>query len=173
VPSGGYHAVPPLVTGTFMPHKPDLLFHTSPSDENEHLAFNSQSVLSTAARYVSAVKPTFSMTRPKLASRVVFKSKSPLRRHLPHRPSSNPSNSPPRVTAANASAGNPQQALRDKGVIDSRCSRYMTGNMSYLSDFEELNGGYVAFRSNPKGGKITGKGKIKTGKLDFDDVYFV
>nr|GEZ89023.1 putative ribonuclease H-like domain-containing protein [Tanacetum cinerariifolium] len=45
--------------------------------------------------------------------------------------------------------------------------------MSYLSDFEELNGGYVAFGGNPKGGKITGKGKIKTGKLDFDDVYFV
>nr|GFD41575.1 putative ribonuclease H-like domain-containing protein [Tanacetum cinerariifolium] len=45
--------------------------------------------------------------------------------------------------------------------------------MSYLSDFEELNGGYVAFGGNPKGGKITAKGKIKTGKLDFDDVYFV
>nr|GFA24254.1 putative ribonuclease H-like domain-containing protein [Tanacetum cinerariifolium] len=45
--------------------------------------------------------------------------------------------------------------------------------MSYLFDFEELNGGYVAFRGNPKGGKIFGKGKIKTGKLDFDDVYFV
>nr|GFC54038.1 ribonuclease H-like domain-containing protein [Tanacetum cinerariifolium] len=53
--------------------------------------------------------------------------------------------------------GNPQQALKDKGVIDSGCSRHMTGNMSYLSDFEELNGGYVAFGSNPKGGKITGK----------------
>nr|GEU32761.1 hypothetical protein [Tanacetum cinerariifolium] len=26
---------------------------------------------------------------------------------------------------------------------------------------------------NPKGGKIIGKGKIRTGKLDFDDVYFV
>nr|GFC98366.1 hypothetical protein [Tanacetum cinerariifolium] len=25
------------------------------------------------------------------------------------------------------------------------------GNMSYLSDFEELNRGYVAFGSNPKG----------------------
>nr|GEX44389.1 putative ribonuclease H-like domain-containing protein [Tanacetum cinerariifolium] len=37
--------------------------------------------------------------------------------------------------------------------------------MSYLSDFEELNGGYVAFGGNPKGGKITGKGKIKTGNL--------
>nr|GFA01314.1 hypothetical protein [Tanacetum cinerariifolium] len=64
-------------------------------------------------------------------------------------------------------------ALKDKGVIDSGCSRHMTGNMSYLSDFKELNGGYVAFGGNPKGGKITGKGKIKTGKLDFDDVYFV
>nr|GFD23293.1 hypothetical protein [Tanacetum cinerariifolium]GFD23310.1 hypothetical protein [Tanacetum cinerariifolium] len=28
-------------------------------------------------------------------------------------------------------------------------------NMSYLSDFEELNGGYVAFGGNPKGGKIS------------------
>ncbi|GJU21322.1 hypothetical protein Tco_1154664 [Tanacetum coccineum] len=26
---------------------------------------------------------------------------------------------------------------------------------------------------SPKGGKITGKGKIRTGKLDFEDVYFV
>nr|GFB91408.1 hypothetical protein [Tanacetum cinerariifolium] len=42
VPSGGYHAVPPPVTGTFMPLKPDLVFHTPRSDENEHLAFNVQ-----------------------------------------------------------------------------------------------------------------------------------
>nr|GFB27866.1 putative ribonuclease H-like domain-containing protein [Tanacetum cinerariifolium] len=41
--------------------------------------------------------------------------------------------------------GNPQQALKDKGVIDSGYSRHMTGNMSYLSEFEKLNGGYVAF----------------------------
>nr|GFC15749.1 ribonuclease H-like domain-containing protein [Tanacetum cinerariifolium] len=45
--------------------------------------------------------------------------------------------------------------------------------MSYMFDFEELNGGYVAFGENPKGGKISGKGKIRTWKLDFDDVYFV
>nr|GEV66595.1 ribonuclease H-like domain-containing protein [Tanacetum cinerariifolium] len=69
--------------------------------------------------------------------------------------------------------GNPQQALHDKGVIDSGCSRHMTGNISYLYDFEEINGGYVAFGRNPKGGKITGKGKIKTDKLDFDFVYFL
>nr|GEY36290.1 ribonuclease H-like domain-containing protein [Tanacetum cinerariifolium] len=69
--------------------------------------------------------------------------------------------------------GNPQQALKDKRLINSGCSRHMIGNMSYLSNFKELNGGYVAFGGNPKGGKITGKGKIKTGKLDFNDVYFV
>nr|GFB45792.1 ribonuclease H-like domain-containing protein [Tanacetum cinerariifolium] len=69
--------------------------------------------------------------------------------------------------------GNPQLPLQDKGVIDSGCSRHMAGNMSYLSDFEELNEGYVAFRGNPKGSKITGKGKIKTGKLDFNNVYFI
>nr|GEX04666.1 ribonuclease H-like domain-containing protein [Tanacetum cinerariifolium] len=69
--------------------------------------------------------------------------------------------------------GNPQQALKDKGVIDSGCSRHMTGNISYLLDFEEINGGYVAFSGNPKGRMITCKGKIKTGNLDFDDVYFV
>nr|GFB28773.1 ribonuclease H-like domain-containing protein [Tanacetum cinerariifolium] len=242
VPSGGYHAVPPPVSGTFMPPKPDLVFHTPPSDENEHLAFNvqlsptkpeqdlssrpsaliiedwvfdsedddipqvtkdvpsfaqsptlvksprhsgllsplpmlvappvllrthspskglrrtkktcfvckskthltkdcdfharklaqksyasrgihkqyapmnqskfslhkvsaaapskSQPVLTTAARTVSAVKPKFSKTRPKFASYAVSKSKSPLRRPFTRHPSSKPSISPPRVSAA-------------------------------------------------------------------------
>ncbi|GKA11234.1 ribonuclease H-like domain-containing protein [Tanacetum coccineum] len=52
-------------------------------------------------------------------------------------------------------------------------SKHMTGNRSYLTDYEETDGGFVAFRGNSKGGKITGKGKIRTGKLDFEDVYFV
>ncbi|GJZ35493.1 ribonuclease H-like domain-containing protein [Tanacetum coccineum] len=69
--------------------------------------------------------------------------------------------------------GNPQQDLNNKGVIDSGCSRHMTGNRSYLTDYEEIDGGFVAFGGNSKGEKITRKGKIKTGKLDFKDVYFV
>ncbi|GJT70857.1 putative ribonuclease H-like domain-containing protein [Tanacetum coccineum] len=73
----------------------------------------------------------------------------------------------------NKGNGNPQQDLKDKGVIDSGCSRHMTGNRSYLTDYEEIDGGFVAFGGNSKGGKITGKGKIRTGKLDFEDVYFV
>ncbi|GJX58818.1 retrovirus-related pol polyprotein from transposon TNT 1-94 [Tanacetum coccineum] len=51
----------------------------------------------------------------------------------------------------------------DQGVIDSGCSRHMIGNMSYLTNYEELDGGYVAFGGNPKGGKITGKWKSYRG----------
>nr|GEZ71825.1 retrovirus-related Pol polyprotein from transposon TNT 1-94 [Tanacetum cinerariifolium] len=61
-----------------------------------------------------------------------------------------PLKSQPVFTTA-ARPGNPQQALKDKWVIDSGCSRHMTGNVSYLSDFKKLNGGYVAF-----GGKFQG-----------------
>nr|GEU59732.1 putative ribonuclease H-like domain-containing protein [Tanacetum cinerariifolium] len=304
VPSGGYPVVPPLVTGTFMPPKPNLMFHTPPYDENEHLTFNVQlsptkpeqdlssrpsapiiedwvsdseeDDMPQVSKDVPSFSQTFELVKSPRHSGQLFQAPIPVAltvplrsnphskgsrktkkacfvcksvdhlikdcdfhaRKLAHRtyasrdihkqyapvnhsmfplhkvsaaapPKSqsvltiadrtaltpsliyNSSNSPPRVTAAKASAvsaaqakqgtwvlrpkclGNPQQALKDKGVINSGCLRHMTGNMSYLYDFEELNGGYVTFGGNPKGGKITRKGKIKTGKLDFDDVYFV
>nr|GEV68526.1 ribonuclease H-like domain-containing protein [Tanacetum cinerariifolium] len=253
VPSGGYHAVLPPVTGTFMPPKPNLVFHTPHLMRMNTLPLMFSSVplslnktylldlvhLSLRTRHSDhlPVAPTIpprtnphsrGFKRPKKACFVcksvthlikdcdfharklthkpyasrdihmqyapVNSSKFPLHevptaalsqsQHSPRRPSSYSRYTPPRVTAAESSAvsaaqdkqatwGNPQQALKDKGVIDSGCSRHMTGNMSYLSDFEELNGGYVAFGGNPKGGKITEKGKIKTEKLDFEDVYFV
>nr|GEW01249.1 retrovirus-related Pol polyprotein from transposon TNT 1-94 [Tanacetum cinerariifolium] len=82
------------------------------------------------------------------------------------RPSAKPSNFLPTVTTVKAPKvnvvkgvpgnwGNPHHALKDKGVIESGCSRHMIGNMSYLFDFEEINGGYVALGGNPKGGKIS------------------
>ncbi|GJS47204.1 putative ribonuclease H-like domain-containing protein [Tanacetum coccineum] len=37
------------------------------------------------------------------------------------------------------------------------------------TNYQEIDGGFVAFRESPKGGKITRKGKIRTGKLDFED----
>nr|GEV72826.1 retrovirus-related Pol polyprotein from transposon TNT 1-94 [Tanacetum cinerariifolium] len=122
---------------------------------------------------VSAAMPKINVTRPRYAHLIVTKSKSPIRRHITGSPSPQTSNSSPRVTVVQALVvsaaqgmqgkwGNPQYALKDKGVIDSRCSRHMIGNMSYLSDFKELNGGYVSFGGNPKGGKISSKGKIKT-----------
>ncbi|GKE90220.1 hypothetical protein Tco_1567695 [Tanacetum coccineum] len=49
------------------------------------------------------------------------------------------------VSQVDCRKGNPQMDLQDKGVIDSGCSRRMTGNMSYLTDYEDIDGGYVAF----------------------------
>nr|GEU69594.1 putative ribonuclease H-like domain-containing protein [Tanacetum cinerariifolium] len=286
--SGGYHAVPPPIIGTFMPPKPNLVFHTAPINvETDHSAFTvqfspskpaqdlshinrpsapiikdwvsdsedeseindpqsapsfiqsfesvdhlikdcdyhakkkaqptprnyahrgnnnqnasftqkhppkhmvpavvltqSKTVSIAVVRPVSVVVSKIMMTRPRHDHSLNIKSKSPIRRHITHSPSLKTGNSPPRVTATKAPVvsaakgkkgkwGNRKYALKDKGVIDSGCSWHMTGNMSYLSYFEELNGGYVAFGGNPKGGKISGKRKIKTGKLDFKDVYFV
>nr|GFB65981.1 hypothetical protein [Tanacetum cinerariifolium] len=239
VPSGGYHDVPPSVFGTFMPPKPDLVFHTPPSDENEHLAFNvsdseeddmpqvtkdvpsfaqspelvksprhfgllsqppmsvappvplrtnspskgskktkktcfvcksktylikdydfharklaqtsyasrdihkqyapmnhskfpvhkvsaaapptSQPLLTTAARTVSAVKPTFSKTRPTLASHVVSRSQTPYRRPITRLPSSNSRNFPPTVTTAKPSALSAAQINHGKWVWRPKC----------------------------------------------------
>ncbi|GJR05991.1 hypothetical protein Tco_0528975 [Tanacetum coccineum] len=61
------------------------------------------------------------------------------------------------IVETNELHGNPQQDLKDKGVIDSGCSRHMTRNRSYLTDYEEIDEGFVAFRGNSKGGKITEK----------------
>nr|GEV11802.1 hypothetical protein [Tanacetum cinerariifolium] len=47
----------------------------------------------------------------------------------------------------------------------------MTRNISYLYEYEPYDGGYVSF--GHEGGKITSKGIIKTGKLEFENVYFV
>nr|GEV29789.1 putative ribonuclease H-like domain-containing protein [Tanacetum cinerariifolium] len=208
----GYHVVPPPYTRTFMPPKPDLVFHDA-LDVNEtvHTSFNVK---------LSPIKPdkdlshTHRPSTPIIEDRVSDSeddSKDEITQHVPSfgqpnkqgktlRSSVKPvetsipadthktdipkpkshgnsrnrkacfvsSNFPPKVTAAKAPKvndvkgvqgnwGNPQHALKDKRVIDSRCSWHMTGNKSYLSDFKEINGGYVAFGGNPKGGKISGK----------------
>nr|GEZ88009.1 ribonuclease H-like domain-containing protein [Tanacetum cinerariifolium] len=72
---------------------------------------------------------------------------------------------------ADEEEGIPQNNIDDKGYWDSGCSRHMTGNISYLSEYEPFNGGYVSF--GHERGKITGKGSIKTDKLEFENVYFV
>nr|GEU93136.1 putative ribonuclease H-like domain-containing protein [Tanacetum cinerariifolium] len=137
----GYHAVPPLYTGTFIPPKPALVFYDA---DTAH-----ETVPTILNVEPSTVKPNKDLSQHVVPTAVLTRSRLvPLTAARP-------------VTTA------------DKGVIDSGCSRHMTWNISYLSDFEEINRGYVAFGRNKKGGKITGKGKIRSGKLDFDDVYFV
>ncbi|GJV26726.1 ribonuclease H-like domain-containing protein [Tanacetum coccineum] len=52
----------------------------------------------------------------------------------------------------------------DQGYVDSGCSRHMPGNMSYLTDFKEFDGGYVTFGGGARGGRITDKGTLKTAE---------
>ncbi|GJU03329.1 hypothetical protein Tco_1113667 [Tanacetum coccineum] len=56
----------------------------------------------------------------------------------------------------NSAVGKPQQD--DTGFVDSGCSRHMTGNIAYLSDFKEFDGGYVTFGGGAHGGGIKGIG---------------
>nr|GEX53416.1 ribonuclease H-like domain-containing protein [Tanacetum cinerariifolium] len=235
-----YHAVPPPYTGTFMPPKPDLVFHNAPNDvETVHTAFNvelsptkpgnnlshthrpsapiiedwvsdleddfktkpSQNVPSfvqpkeqvksprpsiqhvetsipttnlvpkfklvpiNAARPITAGVPKINVTRPIQDKPVVTKTNSPPRRHIDRSPSPKASNFPPKVTAVKAPMVNAAQGVLGKMGMETKMSYLRPCFPQYkcindpqkLSDFKELNGGYVAFGGNPKGGKISGK----------------
>nr|GEY64141.1 ribonuclease H-like domain-containing protein [Tanacetum cinerariifolium] len=56
-------------------------------------------------------------------------------------------------------AGSSHNNIDDKGYWESGCSRHMTGNISYLSDYEPFDGGYVSFGQG--GCKIAAKRTIK------------
>nr|GEZ71220.1 ribonuclease H-like domain-containing protein [Tanacetum cinerariifolium] len=197
----GYHVVPPPYTRTFMPPKPDLVFHNAPNvKETIHTAFNVELSLTKLDNdlsyphrplapiiedWVSDSEDDSETKIPQTVPSFVqpteqVKSTRPFVLHVETSiPAANPKIALPKPKShgnsrnRKACFGNPQHALKDKGVIESGCSRHMTRNMSYMSDFKELNGGYVAFGGNLKGGKIFGKSKTRTKKLDFDDVYFV
>nr|GEZ85866.1 ribonuclease H-like domain-containing protein [Tanacetum cinerariifolium] len=49
------------------------------------------------------------------------------------------------LMAFSNSEGDPQDVLKDRGCFDSGCSRHITGNISYLTDFKEHDRGYVTF----------------------------
>ncbi|GJU19800.1 hypothetical protein Tco_1153142, partial [Tanacetum coccineum] len=115
--------------------------HKKTTFENSNI---NQRVNTVRDKNVNAARPKVNATRPKAVLNVVKGN------HV-------------NVVKASACWGNPHHNLEEKGVIDSGCSRHMIGNMSYFTDFEEIDRGYVAFGGNPKGGKITGKVTIKTG----------
>nr|GEW78087.1 hypothetical protein [Tanacetum cinerariifolium] len=185
-----------LVARTFMPPKPDLVFHNAPTMiETVPIAFNAKPNDKSEgepmpAQKTSSFVQTFEPIKTPRPSIKHYIPAANLKTDIPKsRGHGNNKNRKACFVCKSLTHlikncdyyekkmvqqhGNPQHALKDKGVIDSRFLRHMTGNMSYLTDFEEINGGYVAFGGNPKGGKIISKGKIKKSKLDFDDVYFV
>nr|GEV07416.1 hypothetical protein [Tanacetum cinerariifolium] len=156
-----------------MPLKPDLVFNDA-SNASETIAhvFNVESSINKPRKDMSK---TYMPDAPIIEDWTSDSEDETANESLPKQknPSFVPTFEHVKTFRESVEKGNPQQALKDKFVIDSGCSRHMTKNISFLSNFEEINGGYVAFGGNPKGGKISGKCKIKTGKLDFNDVYFV
>nr|GFB55956.1 hypothetical protein [Tanacetum cinerariifolium] len=122
----------------------------------------SQPVLTAAARTFSVVRPKFSKTRLNITPYAVVNAAKPYavsaaqNNHgkwvwrlkclvLDHAFRTTSASMTLKRFNYNDALGISKSALKDKGVIDSGCSRHTTRNMSYLSDFEELNRGYVAF----------------------------
>ncbi|GJT91527.1 putative ribonuclease H-like domain-containing protein [Tanacetum coccineum] len=142
----GYHAVPPPFIGNFMPRKPDLTFMDE-IVESENLDVTAvvtpSNVKAVESTHESAnVKNNGDAVEPKTVRKNNFR--------------------PP---------GNLQQKeYKEKVVIDSGCLRHMTGKKCYLTEYEDYDGGLVSFGDGK--GRISGKGKIKTGTLDFKNVYF-
>ncbi|GJT91963.1 ribonuclease H-like domain-containing protein [Tanacetum coccineum] len=147
----GYHVVPPSYTGKFMPPKPDLVL----ANEDEYVFSISDS---------ESENETESMSRQ--------------RKH---------NNAKVEFVKYNKHVKSPKESVKE--VENNKQAKYPRKNSQSPRDYEEIDGGFVAFGGDPKGGKITGgfvafggdpkggkitgKGKISTGKLDFEDVYFV
>nr|GEZ10271.1 ribonuclease H-like domain-containing protein [Tanacetum cinerariifolium] len=262
-PIGGYHAVPPPYTGTFMPPTPDLVFNTAPTAiETDHLAFNVQLSPTKPAQDLShptrpialiikdwPIKTTIPAATPALASlksnssgkrrnrKACFyarvNSVQPIKTTIPTATpalASLKSNSSGkrrnRKACFYARVGNHQQyaslthqnpkkhmiptamLTQSKPVFNtvvrpvsaaqlkinvtrpryahsvitkskSPIIRHLTRSPSSKTSNSPPRVNAIkapvvsAAQGNPKGGKITGKGKIKTCKLEFDDVYFV
>nr|GEV96925.1 hypothetical protein [Tanacetum cinerariifolium] len=231
IPSGGYHAVLPPYTGTFMPPKPYLVFHTTPSTEIDHLAFNVQlsppkpdQTMSPTTRpsapiiedWVSnheedsqtqapQVIPSFAqssrrnkkacfvcksvdhlikdygfhtrkLAKRTYASRDTHKQYASLSHYQSHTHMV-PTVVLPQSKSVLPTAARPVSVACQIFLPSLKTSnsplRVTTSKAPVVSAAQELNKGYVTFGGNANGGKITGKSKIKTGKLDFDDVYFV
>ncbi|GJU14284.1 putative ribonuclease H-like domain-containing protein [Tanacetum coccineum] len=154
-------------------------------EEYESDSDDEYAVLTNAAMKVNTVKSIVNDVRPKT---IFHKSYLPIRRPFKSTtaPKTNLANQKVNTVedkAVSAVGGigktivkpsanyGPHKALENKGIVDSGCSRHMTGNKAYLAEYQDYNGDPVAFGGSK--GYITGKGTIKTRKLDFKDVCFV
>ncbi|GJV21013.1 ribonuclease H-like domain-containing protein, partial [Tanacetum coccineum] len=162
-------------------------------------SFNRQTVLTSTAMKVNTVKPIVNRARPANVFYKTYSSSSrPFKRTTVLRTDfSKQKVSTAKVNAVSTVGGKRETAVKPSAGCNWRPQRYlggskynggsslrkcytfkdplanahMTGNKAYLAEFQDFNGGPVAFGGSK--GYITGKGKIKTGKLDFEDVCFV
>nr|GEX53322.1 hypothetical protein [Tanacetum cinerariifolium] len=141
-------------------------------------------------KYVVNNKASTSTARPNVNTAAIrpnvnakssyFKPHFPKKRHFNQRSATKTNTFSRKINTAN---GKNVTTAGPKAVVDAAegkkenavngCSKHMMGNKSFLTEYQEIDGGFIAFVGSPKGGKIIGKGKIRTGKLDFEDVYLV
>nr|GEV51528.1 hypothetical protein [Tanacetum cinerariifolium] len=185
----GYHVVPSPYTGTFMPPRPDLVFNTAPNDvETDHSAFN---VKLSPTKPDQALSHTLRPSAPIIEdwvsdSKDESETKTPQNvpsfiQSIEHviptavltqsKPVPITAVRPVSTVVPKISVTKPRQAKTIVTKSNSPPRRHINHslsskarNMSYLFDFEELNSGYVSFRGNPKGGKISRKDSL--GKFD-------
>ncbi|GJU08038.1 putative ribonuclease H-like domain-containing protein [Tanacetum coccineum] len=133
---------------------------------------NKQTVLTSTALKVNTVKPFVNNMGQcsKILTKLVLLGKNGSLLSSPQQVVNGENQDTTKIFSPNT-MDNPHRTLKNKGIIDSGRSRHMTGNKAYLADYQDINGGPVAFGGSR--GYITGKGKIQTGKLDFEDVSFV
>nr|GEV63393.1 ribonuclease H-like domain-containing protein [Tanacetum cinerariifolium] len=176
----GYNVVPPPYTRNFMPPKPNFSFSGLEEFVNEPIVSKpivKKPVVRTSKGKASADKPKVvreifgptileewvldieegDVIQPKVEQKIVRTSK--VKKEFVN------STSQKKTTRKIVNQGNTQMELQDKEVIDSGCSRHMIRNMSYLTNYEETDRGYVAFGGNPKGGKITSKAERRNRTL--------
>ncbi|GJU03476.1 hypothetical protein Tco_1113814 [Tanacetum coccineum] len=114
---------------------------------------NKQTVLTSTALKVNTVKPIVNGVRP---ANVFHKTHSPSSRPFKRTTVLRTNFSNQKVYTVKVkevstvggkwdTADNPHRSLKNKGIVDSGCSRHMTGNKAYLADFQDFNGGPVAF----------------------------
>nr|GEU56443.1 putative reverse transcriptase domain-containing protein [Tanacetum cinerariifolium] len=177
----GYNAVPPPYTGNFLPPKPDLSgleeFVNEPivSEPTVKKPAVETSEAKASADKSKVIRKNFgppliedwisdskdeAESKPKIEKKTVKPSFAKIE-FVKSKESKTVNTAGPKavvkvvqgdvVNAVKASA------CWDKGVIDSRYSKHMIGNMSYLTDYKEIDRGYVAFGGYLKRGKITGR----------------
>nr|GEY94125.1 hypothetical protein [Tanacetum cinerariifolium] len=105
--------------------------------------FSSQAVSTNTIKKVNTARPIVNEIRPR---NNVYKSHSPIRWPFNRTPAPKAKFSNHKVTTAGDKTDNPYQTLKGKGIVDSGCSRHMTGNKAYLVEYQDFNGGHVAFR---------------------------
>ncbi|GJY46366.1 ribonuclease H-like domain-containing protein [Tanacetum coccineum] len=97
-------------------------------------------ISNSTARYfnTAASKPTVNGAKPSL--NVSHKSHSSVKRTIYQRTTPKNSDFKEKV---NTAKGNPQYALQINVIFDSGCSRHMTRNKSYLTDYQDIDGGFL------------------------------